>query len=71
MTILPYICNYKTGFVSNRLKALKLQTVTSSYECHNLLQLLLEAPGSETLNMRIRRICCLNNLGTAPHHSRK
>ena len=25
MTILPYICNCKMGFVSNRLKALKLQ----------------------------------------------
>ena len=24
------------------------------------------APGSDILNMRIRRICCLTNLGTAP-----
>ena len=67
----PCICNCITGFVSSRMKAFKLQTVTSSYECHNLLQLLLEAPGSETLNMRIRRICCLTNLGTTPLVSSK
>ena len=33
--------------------------------------LLLGAPGSETLNMRVRRIRCLNNLGTVRHHIRK
>ena len=27
MTVLPYICNCKTGFVSNCLKAFKLQMV--------------------------------------------
>ena len=26
----------------------------------------LGAPGSETLNMRVRRVCCLTNLGTMP-----
>ena len=30
MTILPYICNCKTGFVSNRLKAFKLQMVVQA-----------------------------------------
>jgi len=41
------------------------------FECHSLLQLLFGAPGSETLNMRVRRICCLNNLGMLPLNSRK
>ena len=30
MTILPYICNCKTGFVSNCLKAFKLQMVVQA-----------------------------------------
>ena len=30
MTILPYIYNCKTGFVSNRLKAFKLQMVVQA-----------------------------------------
>ena len=30
MTILTYICNCKTGFVSNRLKAFKLQMVVQA-----------------------------------------
>ena len=30
MTVLPYICNCKTGFVSNRLKAFKLQMVVQA-----------------------------------------
>ena len=30
MTILPYIYNYVTGFVSNRLKPLKLQMVVQA-----------------------------------------
>ena len=34
--------------------------------CCNFLQLLFGAPGSDILNMRIRRICCLTNLGTTP-----
>ena len=34
------------------------------YHCGSFLQLLLQrgVPGSETLNMRVRRICCLTNL---------
>ena len=28
-------------------------------------------PGFETLNMRVRRTCCPNNLGTMPLNSRK
>ena len=30
MTILPYICNSTTGFVSNHLKAFKLQMVVQA-----------------------------------------
>ena len=30
MTILPYICNYKTGCISNHLKAFKLQMVVQA-----------------------------------------
>ena len=30
MTVLPYICNCKTGFVSNCLKAFKLQMVVQA-----------------------------------------
>ena len=32
----------------------------------SFLQLLFGAPGSDILKMRIRRICCLTNLGTTP-----
>ena len=71
MTILPYVCNCIMGF-SNRLKAFKLTNgCSSSYECYSLLQLLFGTPGSEILNMRVRRICCLNNVGTMPLNSRK
>ena len=61
----PCICNCVTGFVSSRMKAFKLQMVAQS--CRgSFLELLLGAPGSETLNMRVRRICCLTNLGVTP-----
>ena len=30
MTVLPYICNCKMGFVSNNLKAFKLQMVVQA-----------------------------------------
>ena len=62
MALLPYIYNCKMGFVSNRLKAFRLQMV-------------VQAPTSATtssnyylgpLSQRIRRICCLNNLETMP-----
>ena len=46
------------------MKAFKLQMVAQTpVDCGSFLQLLLGAPGSETLNMKVRRICCLNNLG--------
>ena len=71
-SILPYICNCKAGFVSNLLKAFELQMVvqaplstTASSNCY------LGPPGSETLNMRVRRMCCLNSLGIMPHNSMK
>ena len=39
---------------------------SNSCYCCSFLQLLFGAPGSDILNMRIRRICCLTNLGTTP-----
>ena len=61
----PCICNCVTGFVSSRMKAFKLQMVAQS--CRgSFLELLLGAPGSEILNVRVRRICCLTNLGATP-----
>ena len=66
------ICKRVTGFVSNCLKAFKLQMVAQgSYKSHSLLQLLLGATGSETLNKRVGRICCLNNLEMMLLSSRK
>ena len=61
------ICNCVAGFVSSRMKGFKLQTVaqTPAY-CSSFLQLLLGAPRSESLSMRVRKICCLTNLGTIP-----
>ena len=59
--------------VSNYLKAFKLQMVVQApmSATASLLQLLLGATGSETLNMRVGRICCLNNLEAMPLNSRK
>ena len=65
----PCVCNCVTGFVSSRMKA--FNGCPSSYKCHSLLRRLLGAPGSETFSMRVRRTCCLNNLGTMPLNSRK
>ena len=56
------------GFASNHLKAFKLQMVV---QAPMSAQLLLEAPRSETLHMRVSRICCFNNLGTMLLNSRK
>ena len=54
------------GF-SNRLKALNLQIVVQApMSATASSKLLLGAPGSDILTMRIRRICCLTNLGTMP-----
>ena len=39
---------------------------SNSCYCCSCLQLLFGAPGSDILNMRIRRICCLTNLRTTP-----
>ena len=61
MTILPYICNCKMGFVSNCMKAFKLQMVVQAPMSARLLQLLLGTPGSEILNIKVGRICYLNN----------
>jgi len=71
MTILPYICNCIMGFVSNCLKAFKLQIVVQTPTSATVLQLLLGSPGSETFNMKVRKIVCLSNLGTMPLNSRK
>ena len=63
----PCICNCVIEFVSTRMKAFKLQMVVQAPTSAKFLQLLLGALGSETLNMRVRRICCLTNLGTTPY----
>ena len=60
----PWTCNCTVGFVSNCLKAFKVQmviqaptmtTASSSYYLGRLAQ-----------GMSVRRICWLNNLGTMP-----
>ena len=70
MTISPYICNCIMGFVSKYLKAFKLQMVVQD-PMSATPSLLLGAPGLDTLSMRVRRICCLYNLGMMPLNSRK
>ena len=56
-----------TGFVSSRMKAFKLQMVVQILgTMGGSLQLLLGAPESETLSIRVWSICCLANLGTTP-----
>ena len=66
----PCICNCVAGFVSSRMKAFKLQMVAQTpATATSFFHLLLAVPGSETLNMRVRRICCLTNLGTTPLNS--
>ena len=67
----PCICNCVAGFSSSCMKAFKLQMVVKAPTSVSLLQLLLRAHGSETLNMRVRRKCCLYNLGVMPLKSRK
>ena len=67
----PCICNCVTGCVSNHPKAFKLKWLSKLLWVPQPLQLLLGGPGSETLNVRVRGIWCLNNLGTVPHPSRK
>ena len=63
----PCICNCVTGFVSSRMKAFKLQMVVQILgTMGGSLQLLLGAPESETLSIRVWSICCLANLGTTP-----
>ena len=56
----PCISNCVTGFVSNRLKALKLQKVAQTPTSATASSNYYLGP----LSQRIRRICCLNNLGT-------
>ena len=55
------------GFLSSCMEVFKLQMVAQTpVDWRSFLQLLLGAPGSETLNMKVRRIGCLTNLGTMP-----
>jgi len=63
----PCICNCVIEFVSTLMQAFKLQMVVQAPTSARFLQLLLGALGSETLNTRVRRICCLTNLGTTPN----
>ena len=39
---------------------------SNSCYCCSFFQLLFGAPGSDIFGMRVRRICCLTNLGTTP-----
>ena len=72
MLILPFIYNCKVGFVSNLLKIFKLQMVVqASLSATASSNYYLGPPGSETLNKRVRRMCCLNSLRMMPHNSRK
>ena len=63
----PCICNCVTRFVSSPMKAFKFTNVCSN-SCHrgSFFKLPFGTPGSETLNVRVRRICCLTNLGMTP-----
>ena len=68
----PCICNCVIGFVSCHMKAFKLQMVAQTHAtAASFFHLLLGVPGSETLSMRVRRMCCLNNLESVPQASRK
>ena len=71
LTILRWtgVINYKHNVTFN----FKLQMIVHApmFFFYHLLKLLFGAPGSETLNMRVRRIYCLNNLGSVPLASRK
>ena len=68
----PCICNCVIGFVSTCLKAFKLQMVVQApTSATDSSKYYLCAHGSEILHMRVRRICCINNLGTMPLNSRK
>ena len=62
----PCICNCITGFVSSRMKAFKLQMVTQTPATAATSSNYYLGPLDQILNMRIRRICCLTNLGTRP-----
>ena len=64
-------CDCVTGLVSNHLKVLKWQTAVQAPTRATASSSRYWGPGSETLNLRVRRICCLNNLETACHRSRK
>ena len=56
-----YIYNYIMNFVSKWLRHLSYKWLFMLWQFPQP-PLALRAPGSETLSVRIRRICCLNNL---------
>ena len=61
----PCICNCVTGFVSSRMKAFKLQMVAQTPATAAASSNYYLGPlDHETLNMRVRKIYCLTNLGT-------
>ena len=66
-----YICNYIMNFISKRFETFVTNDYSSSYDCHRLFQLLLGAPRSKILIMRIKKIYYLNKLGSTPLSNRK
>ena len=67
----PCICNCVTGFISNCLKVFKLKMAVQVLKVPQPLPTILEVPRSEILNMRMRSICCINDLGTMTLNSKK
>ena len=59
------------NFISKRFETFVTNDYSSSYDCHRLFQLLLGALRSKTFNMRIKKIYCLNKLGSTPLSNRK
>ena len=59
------------NFISKRFETFVTNDYSSSYDCHRLFQLLLGAPRSKILNMRIKKIYCLSKLGSTPLSNRK
>ena len=59
------------NFISKRFETFVTNDYSSSYDCHRLFQLLLGAPRSKILIMRIKKIYYLNKLGSTPLSNRK
>ena len=62
----PCICNCVTGFVSSCIKTFKLQIVTQTPATAAASSTTIWGPWIRNPPIRVRRICCLTNLGTMP-----